>query len=226
MNEAYDPANHLLLIAFIVFYWHLLRIWHQPPPSDQDDKTPGKKAAAGPAPELAGVALRQVAGPSATSSRGLDPAPAAPPEDALAAISAADETFDETAFLAGAARAYELIVNAYADADAEILKRLLDADAAKAFVDAISTRRRRSERLALTFIGIKDIEIVHAWADANLAEISVSVASEAVVATYAADGTVMDGDPEKVVQMKDRWTFARRLNSKNPNWKLAATEAG
>ena len=39
-------------------------------------------------------------------------------------------------------------------------------------------------------------------------------------------GSVIDGDPEKVTDVTDVWTFARNLSSRNPNWKLVATEAG
>src|SRR5688572_1642229 len=39
MTETYDPVSHLAVIALIVFYWLLLRIWHQPPPSDRDRDT-------------------------------------------------------------------------------------------------------------------------------------------------------------------------------------------
>jgi predicted lipid-binding transport protein (Tim44 family) len=36
---------------------------------------------------------------------------------------------------------------------------------------------------------------------------------------------VIDGDPETVVEVKDVWTFARDTRSRDPNWKLVATEA-
>ena len=225
MNESYDLANHLLVIAFVVFYWHLLRIWHQPPPSTHDDKATGKKTAAAQAANLAGVALRQLAYSADTVSQSEIP-PAAGPEKMLAAIHAADERFDEAAFLAGAAKAYELVVNAYAEGDTGLLERLLDPDAASAFADAISARRDRGDRITLTFIGIHDTEIVHAWTGADLVEITVRFTSDVVAATYAADGSLIDGDPRSVAQMTDRWTFARGLHSRDPNWKIVATEEG
>jgi predicted lipid-binding transport protein (Tim44 family) len=36
---------------------------------------------------------------------------------------------------------------------------------------------------------------------------------------------VIDGDPETVAEVKDVWTFARDTRSRDPNWKLVATEA-
>lgn len=222
MNESYDPANHLLVIAFIVFYWHLLRIWHQPPPSD-DKKVGERKAPTIPEPALGAAPLRQTAAGPALPLRA---APAMPPQTGLAAVRALDGRFDETAFLAGAARAYELVLNAYAEEDSEVLENLLDAEAASDFTDALLARRRRGEKLRLTFIGIRSMELVQAWVEAGLEEISVRFTSELVTATYAADGKLLDGDPERIVQMADLWTFGRHLAAHDRNWKVVATQEG
>ena len=41
-----------------------------------------------------------------------------------------------------------------------------------------------------------------------------------------AQGNVTDGNPDKVTDVTDIWTFARDITSRDPNWKLVATEAG
>ena len=46
MNESYDPGNYLIAIGLIVFYWHLLQIWHQPPPDHTDKAASEQKSAA------------------------------------------------------------------------------------------------------------------------------------------------------------------------------------
>ena len=50
--------------------------------------------------------------------------------------------------------------------------------------------------------------------------------SKLVTATRDKDGNVTDGNAEKVTDVTDVWTFARDLSSRDPNWKLVATEAG
>jgi len=40
------------------------------------------------------------------------------------------------------------------------------------------------------------------------------------------DGNAIDGNAEKVTDITDVWTFARDITSRDPNWKLLATEAG
>ncbi|PZN48479.1 MAG: calcium-binding protein, partial [Proteobacteria bacterium] len=49
--------------------------------------------------------------------------------------------------------------------------------------------------------------------------------SEIVFATAYKSGAIIDGDPETVAEVKDVWTFARDTRSRDPNWKLVATEA-
>ncbi len=64
--------------------------------------------------------------------------------------------------------------------------------------------------------------------DANLrsgtAQVTVRFLSKLISVTRDRDGAVVDGNPEKVVDVIDLWTFARATNSRNPNWKLVATE--
>ena len=37
-------------------------------------------------------------------------------------------------------------------------------------------------------------------------------------------GAVVDGSAEKIVDVNDIWTFARDVTTRDPNWKLVATE--
>ena len=43
--------------------------------------------------------------------------------------------------------------------------------------------------------------------------------------TRAADGKVVDGDPDRVSEHVDFWTFARSLRARDPNWMLVATKS-
>ncbi|MGL4242305.1 MAG: TIM44-like domain-containing protein, partial [Beijerinckiaceae bacterium] len=38
-------------------------------------------------------------------------------------------------------------------------------------------------------------------------------------------GEVIDGDPREIRENTDVWTFERDTTSRDPNWKLVATEA-
>ena len=36
-------------------------------------------------------------------------------------------------------------------------------------------------------------------------------------------GVIVDGNPEKISDITDVWTFARDISSRDPNWKLVGT---
>jgi predicted lipid-binding transport protein (Tim44 family) len=43
--------------------------------------------------------------------------------------------------------------------------------------------------------------------------------------TYDKDGKLIEGNGEEVAEVNDVWTFARDTRSRDPNWKLIATES-
>ena len=56
-------------------------------------------------------------------------------------------------------------------------------------------------------------------------QVTTRFVSQIISATYDAEGKVIDGDPEQVAEVTDIWTFARDVRSRDPNWKLVATES-
>ena len=58
------------------------------------------------------------------------------------------------------------------------------------------------------------------------AQLTVKFQSKLVSATRDKNGNVIDGNAERVSDVTDVWTFARDTSSRDPNWKLVATEAG
>ncbi len=56
-------------------------------------------------------------------------------------------------------------------------------------------------------------------------QISVRFQSQIISATLDENEKIVDGDLQDVVDVTDVWTFARSLKSRDPNWKLVATEA-
>ncbi|MCV0394652.1 MAG: Tim44/TimA family putative adaptor protein [Rhizobiaceae bacterium] len=143
----------------------------------------------------------------------------------LRAIRDADSTFDPKTFVEGAKMAYEMIVMAYADGDRKTLKNLLSREVYEGFVAEIGKREKRDEKIQSSFVGIEKAEIVAAEMKGSEAHLTLRIVSELISATRNASGEVIDGDPETVVPVTDVWTFARDTRSRDPNWKLVATEA-
>lgn len=143
----------------------------------------------------------------------------------LRAISAADPSFHPKEFLKGSQMAYEMIVTAFAEGDRKSLKNLLSREVYEGFVSAINERESRSETVKSSFVGIDTADIVQADMVGTDASVTVRIISQLISATYNQDDEVIDGDPESVAEVKDVWTFSRDTRSRDPNWKLIATES-
>ncbi len=144
---------------------------------------------------------------------------------ALRTILSADSTFDPAQFVVGARGAYEMIVTAFAAGDRKALKPLLSRDVYDGFQSAISDRESRGETVESTFVGIDKAAIVEAAMKDKIAQVTVRFHSQLISATKDKEGRIIDGDPNKVAEVTDIWTFSRDTRSRDPNWKLIATES-
>lgn len=144
----------------------------------------------------------------------------------LDAIAKEDKRFDTKHFLTGARAAYEMIVTAYATGDRRTLKNLLSREVYEGFDAAIREREARGETTETQFVAIVSADIINAELRGRTAQITVRFVSQLISVTRDKSGAVIEGNPEKVNDVTDIWTFARDLSSSDPNWKLIATEAG
>lgn len=145
--------------------------------------------------------------------------------DGLMAVARADRSFDPDHFIAGSRQAYEMIVTAFAEGNRKTLKTLLSKDVFEGFSAALADREGRGELIDQSFVGINKAEIVEAELKGGMAHVTVRFASELISATRDRGGTVVAGDPKRIKEVIDIWTFAREVASRDPNWKLVATQA-
>ncbi|MFO1088883.1 MAG: Tim44/TimA family putative adaptor protein [Hyphomicrobiales bacterium] len=240
MDQTFDPLTLLIFGVAIFLVFRLRSVlgtrtgnekrFDPLPPKDaavpgtvrNDDGVvmfPGRRPAAGqpqsadedaPAPEPVWKGFAEEGSPVA---RGLE------------AIARSDATFTPKSFLDGARVAYEMIVSAFAEGDKKALKPLLARDVYDGFASAIDARQKAGQTLELRFVGLNSANIVNAELSGTKASVTVKFASDQITATKASDGSVVDGDPSRVHEVTDVWTFERDTTSRDPNWKLAATEA-
>jgi predicted lipid-binding transport protein (Tim44 family) len=136
-----------------------------------------------------------------------------------------DSAFDPSHFLQGARVAYEIIVTAFAEGNRRTLKDLLSPEVYEGFNTAIAERETRGEQIDQSFVGIKSADLVEAELKGGIAQLTVKFVSELISATRDKAGEVISGDPKRIREVTDIWTFAREVVSRNPNWKLVATQA-
>jgi len=143
----------------------------------------------------------------------------------LKAILSRDPEFDPDQFISGAKIAYEMIVTGFADGDKRSLKGLLSREVYENFSAVIDERIERGEKVQATFVGIEKADITAAELLREEAQITLSFVSQMISVTLDDSDEVIDGDKEEVAEIRDVWTFARPVKSRDPNWKLVATDA-
>jgi len=105
------------------------------------------------------------------------------------------------------------------------LRPLLSDDVYERFAEAIRHRLEAKETLETHLVAIKAAEIDEAEINGRTAFITVKFVSDQINVTRAADGKILDGEPDHVAEKTDFWTFARNTRSQDPNWLLVATRS-
>jgi predicted lipid-binding transport protein (Tim44 family) len=143
----------------------------------------------------------------------------------VAAVRAADPTFDPIGFSTGARAAFTTIVEAFAKGDTAALRPLLDGPTHASFEAAIRGRAERKEKAETTLIGFEASDIAAASLQGTQADVTVRFVSEQINVLRNADGQIIDGNPNEVQKVVDLWTFRRDTKSSDPNWLLTKTES-
>jgi predicted lipid-binding transport protein (Tim44 family) len=225
MTPLFDPLNIILLVIALAVFWYLKsmlgkRTGQERPPADVLIFKPrAEKQVSEPPPET-GVRDETIAKPrwhgiaeeGGNVARGLDD------------IAAVSPGFDAAQFLDGAKRAYEMILAAYAAADRNALKPLLAKDVADSFNAMIERRKAEGSNLVFQFVGVNSVKIEMAALEDSVASLTLRFNSEMIHALRTKDGVVTEGDDKAVRTVEDVWTFERDTKSRDPNWKLVATD--
>lgn len=240
MQDVFDITTIILLALAVLIFLRLRSVLGQrtgrerPPydpfsPRDQVRGTTGDKVVTLPtrAVEQAAKAVEKPSEPTEPVDRWKGIAAAGSAVAAgLDTVLAADKSFDPRHFLAGARAAYEMIVVAFAQGDRRGLRDILSKEVYDSFDAAIGEREGRGETAETRFVSIDSTEITAAEMRVRTALVTVRFISQLVSVTRDKAGNVVEGNPDKVTEVTDVWTFARDVTSRDPNWKLVATETG
>jgi predicted lipid-binding transport protein (Tim44 family) len=171
---------------------------------------PGAVAPTADAP-LAADRWKGLTEPGTALARGLD------------TIVAQDASFDPRHFLSGARSAYEMIVLAFANGDRRSLRELLSSEVYDSFDAVIKDREKHEHKTETRFVSVDKAELVGAELRDRSAQLTVRFVSQMISVTRDKAGAIVDGNPDKVADITDIWTFARDTSSRDPNWKLVGT---
>lgn len=191
--------------------------------SKPEDHKPADRVAGAAAP--AGPAMGMDGGDGIIIEAPLDRnmAIAAGAEAGLGEIARADRSFQTVTFLRSAQDAFAMIVEAFAQGDRDTLKSLLAEPVYKAFLSVITARETTGQKAHVEIHAIRKAEIVAARLDRRDAFITVRfVADETNVLRDSAD-MILHGNPERITETIDVWTFVRDTKSREPGWLLIET---
>lgn len=137
-----------------------------------------------------------------------------------------DPGFDAHQFQEGAKAAYEMIVTAYARGDLDEVAPYIDPSVRRAFQGGIEAREAAGQTMEIEFVGVEAADVLRAERDGGHHEVTVDFRSDQIRVTRDRAGEVIDGDPNRIDAVRDRWTFSRPVTQTDPNWTLIATDAG
>jgi predicted lipid-binding transport protein (Tim44 family) len=94
-----------------------------------------------------------------------------------------------------------------------------------AFESVVHQRADQGLTITATFVGISDLALKEATLDPQTkeAELTVRFTGEMTWVVRDHGGDIVDGDTNAIKRQKDVWTFARVMDSNDPNWRLVAT---
>ncbi len=237
MQDSFDVTTLIFLALAVFVIWRLRSVLGQKTGTERSPFRPVERnSAEPPAGRKEGDNVVRLPGADRAQSAAAPAAPArdwrgiAQPGSAVAngleQVIQAEPNFDPSAFVEGAKKAYEAIVVAFNKGDRKTLRTLLSREVAEGFERAIGEREQRNETAETTFVSIDKADIVAVDVKNRVAQITVRFLSNLITATRNAEGKVIDGSAEAVVEVPDVWTFSRNLGNRDPNWQLVATEAG
>lgn len=147
-------------------------------------------------------------------------------EQTLTDIARADKLFDIGKFAVNAQDAFVIIVEAFAAGDRDTLKNLLEPQVFASFDRVIAERETRGDKLSTEIHSVRKVEIMKASFDGRLASITVRFIADETCVVRDRDGVILSGDPDRITEMNDIWTFSRLVKNREPIWLLQETRDG
>jgi len=144
---------------------------------------------------------------------------------ALAAMKRVEPTFSVTEFIGGAKGAYEMILTAFEKGDLASVRPFLAEDVYDAFAGVVEAREKQGLTVEAEIIGVGETALQSVDYDpaTKEAEITVRYTCEMTYLVRDNAGDIVEGKPNTIRKQKDTWSFARKMDSTDPNWLLVAT---
>ena len=142
----------------------------------------------------------------------------------LDAVRQADPSFRDDEFMQGAAGAFSMVLQAFADGDLSTLRRLLAFELYEEFAQSIHARDKEGDQLTITVHAINDVQLTDGSVKDFIASVTVTFVSEQSRTVTNDAGDIVEDESEEQAVITDIWTFERDTQLDDPNWKLVETQ--
>ena len=141
----------------------------------------------------------------------------------LEAVRRSDPSFSDDTFMQGAASAFGMILNAFADGDLTQLRRLLSFELYEEFSESIRLRNQNGDELSISILSIDDVQLTHGQVVEKIASVTVTFITTQTRRLTDSTGTVLEDESVEAASLTDIWVFERDTQLNDPNWKLVET---
>lgn len=143
--------------------------------------------------------------------------------NALAQVQAIEPRFSIRDFLKGSKAAYEIIIQAFSKGDMQTLESLLTEKVYNQFKLAVDQRAQDGVVMKTEIERLDRVDIDSITVEEDTIKITVRYHSRQIIVTQKASGEIIDNPAEISIPITDIWTYTRKVNDPNPNWRLSAT---
>ncbi|MAH04373.1 MAG: Tim44/TimA family putative adaptor protein [Alphaproteobacteria bacterium] len=131
--------------------------------------------------------------------------------------------FDAISFVENAKNAFVMVVEAFAKGEKDVLEMLLAPSVYESFEGAIKEREKKGETVSTEIHAVRKADIVDIQQKNGIAYVSIRFTADETCVIRDKDDNILSGDPERITEMVDVWTFGRKIKAKEPTWLLFET---
>ena len=148
-----------------------------------------------------------------------------PLANTLVEMSKLDPGLSPSDFLAGAKIVHAKVLEAFSAGKLTEVEQLISPPVLETLRAEVKAREKKSDTLNYKLVGYDSVRIVSATLNGNIAAFKTRFETRLISWTSNAAGKPVVGNPNKIESHVDYWTFERDLTSRDPNWRLAETDA-
>jgi predicted lipid-binding transport protein (Tim44 family) len=136
-----------------------------------------------------------------------------------------DPQFNVDDFLAGSETFFKMVLECFVNGNMDNIEEYTKPSVLKSFKNAINDRIKEKEIEIIELSSIKKHEILSVNLTKTSIKIKVLFETFQIRALIDKDKTIIDGDKDNEILVKDEWVFERKIKTNDHNWVLIETKS-